>query len=36
MGFEIEGISGQHQGVPRTINYELNGQHRVLFVGALS
>jgi len=36
MGFQIEGISGQHQGVPCTINYELNGQHRVLFVKTLS
>src|SRR5262249_54991465 len=36
MGFEIEGVSGEHQGVPCTVNYELNGQHRVQFVKMLS
>lgn len=36
IGFQIEGVTGQHQGVPCTVNYELNGQHRVLFVKSLS
>ena len=25
MGFQIEGITGEHEGVPCTISYELNG-----------
>jgi hypothetical protein len=36
MGFQVEGVTGEHQGVPCTLNYELNGQHRVLFVRKLS
>jgi ribosomal protein S18 acetylase RimI-like enzyme len=32
MGFQLEGITGEHEGVPCTINYELNGEDRVLFV----
>lgn len=36
MGFQIEGITGDHQGVQCTISYELNGQSRVLFVKTLA
>lgn len=36
MGFEIEHVTGDHQGVPCTIDYDGNGQHRVLFVRSLS
>ncbi len=36
MGFEIEGATGECQGVPCAINHELNGEHRVLFVRSLS
>ncbi len=36
MGFQMEGVTGEHQAVPCTLNYELNGQHRVLFVRRLS
>lgn len=36
MGFQIEGTTGDHQGVPCTISYELNGQHRILLVKTLS
>jgi len=36
MGFAIEGATGEYQGVPCTINYELKGEHRVLFVRSLS
>jgi ribosomal protein S18 acetylase RimI-like enzyme len=36
MGFEIEGVSGEHEGVRCTVNYEFNGQHRVRFVKTLS
>ncbi len=32
MGFQVEGVTGEFQGVPCTIGYELNGQHRVCFV----
>ncbi len=35
MEFEIEGVTGEVQGVSCKINYELNG-HRVLFVKRLS
>ena len=35
MGFQIDGVTREHQGVPCTLNYELNGQHRVLFVKKL-
>ena len=35
MGFQIEGVTREHPGVPCTLNYELNGQHRVLFVKKL-
>ena len=36
MGFEIKGVSGEHEGVQCAVNYELNGQHRVLFVKTFS
>lgn len=36
MGFQVEGITGEHQGVQCAVNYELNGQHRVLFVKTLA
>ncbi len=36
MGFEIEGVTGECQGVPCAIDHELNGEHRVLFVRSLS
>jgi len=36
MGFQIEGVTGEHQGVPCTLNHELNRQHRVLFMRRLS
>ena len=36
MGFEIEHVTGQHNGVPGVLNYELNGGHRVLFAKTLS
>lgn len=32
MGFQVENITGQHQGVPCTIHYDGNEEHRVLFV----
>lgn len=35
MGFKIEGVTGESQGVACTINYELNGEHRVLFIRSL-
>ncbi len=35
MGFQVEGVTGDFQGVPCAINYELNGEHRVLFVKPL-
>lgn len=36
MGFEIEHVTGQHNGVPCVLNYELNGEHQVLFAKNLS
>lgn len=36
MGFEIEGVTREYQGVPCTIKGELNGEHRALFVRTLS
>jgi ribosomal protein S18 acetylase RimI-like enzyme len=36
VGFEIEHVTGEHNGVPCSLNYELNGEHRVLFVKTLS
>ena len=36
MGFQIEHVTGEHQDVTCAVNYELNGQHRVLFVKRLS
>jgi ribosomal protein S18 acetylase RimI-like enzyme len=36
MGFQIERVTGVQQGVPCTINYEVNGADRVLFVRSLS
>ena len=36
LGFEIERITGEHLGVPCTVNYELNGEDRVLFVKQVS
>jgi len=36
MGFQIEHVTGEPQGLPRAVNYELNEQHRVLFVKRLS
>lgn len=36
MGFEIEHVTGQRNGMPCVLNYELNGEHRVLFVKTLS
>jgi ribosomal protein S18 acetylase RimI-like enzyme len=35
MGFQIERVTGVRQGVPCTINYEVNGADRVLFVRSL-
>jgi ribosomal protein S18 acetylase RimI-like enzyme len=32
LGFEIERVTGQHDGVPCTLGYELDGKPRVLFV----
>ncbi len=32
LGFEIERVTGEHDGVPCTLGYELNGEPRVLFV----
>lgn len=31
MGFQIEHATGDYSGVPCALNYELNGEHRVLF-----
>ena len=36
MGFEMEHATGEHNGVPCVLNYELNGEHRVLFAKTLS
>jgi ribosomal protein S18 acetylase RimI-like enzyme len=36
MGFHIEHVAGDYDGVPCALNYELNGEHRVLFVRELS
>ena len=36
MGFQIEKVNGEQQGVSCTTNYELNGENRVLFVKSLS
>ncbi len=36
MGFHVEHVNGEYEGVPCTINYELNGADRVLFVRSLS
>lgn len=36
MGFQIDHVTGEHHGVPCALNYELNGEHRVLFVKTLS
>jgi len=36
MGFEVERVTGEWQGVPCTVNYELKGEHRVLFVKSIS
>jgi ribosomal protein S18 acetylase RimI-like enzyme len=35
MGFKIEHVAGDCDGVPCTLNYELNGENRVLFVKVL-
>src|SRR5579864_859643 len=35
MGFKIEHVAGDCDGVPCTPNYELNGENRVLFVKVL-
>jgi ribosomal protein S18 acetylase RimI-like enzyme len=35
MGFQVEKINGVSNGVPCTINYDGNGQDRVLFVRSL-
>jgi len=35
MGFKVEHITGECSGVPCTVNYELNGADRVLFVRSL-
>lgn len=36
MGFAIENITGESNGVPCTIDYDGNGQSRVLFVRSLT
>jgi GNAT superfamily N-acetyltransferase len=36
MDFEVERVTGEWQGVPCTVNYELNGEPRVLFVKSFS
>jgi predicted GNAT superfamily acetyltransferase len=36
LGFEIEHVTGEHDGVPCTLRYELGGEHRVLFVKSLA
>jgi ribosomal protein S18 acetylase RimI-like enzyme len=36
MGFDVEKINGVSNGVPCTINYDGNGQDRVLFVKSLA
>jgi GNAT superfamily N-acetyltransferase len=35
LGFEIEHVTGDHDGVPCTLRYELDGEPRVLFVKRL-
>jgi ribosomal protein S18 acetylase RimI-like enzyme len=36
MGFQVENATGEYQGIPCSLNYELGGEHRVLFVKSLS
>ena len=36
LDFEIEHVTGEQNGVPCTVGYELNGEHRVLFVKSLA
>lgn len=35
-GFQVEHVTGEYQGMPCAINYELKGEHRVLFTKSLS
>jgi ribosomal protein S18 acetylase RimI-like enzyme len=35
MGFRVEHVTGEYEGVPCTVNYELNEANRVLFVREL-